>query len=76
MMRLDEKRTYWGLSSFIVNPNQRGQGIGSMMLESLKFTKPIYLNVKQDNRALDLYKKHKFKVIETKNGRHHMKMDL
>jgi ribosomal protein S18 acetylase RimI-like enzyme len=74
IMRLDEKRNYWGLSSFIVDPSLRGIGIGNDMLESLKnLNKPIYLNVKQDNPALNLYLRHGFGILEAKNGRYHMK---
>jgi len=74
IMRLDESRQSWGLSSFIVNTDLRGLGIGTDMLQSLDYlTKPIYLKVKQDNHAVNLYLRSNFKVIETKNGRHNMK---
>jgi ribosomal protein S18 acetylase RimI-like enzyme len=74
IMRLDEKRNYWGLSSFIVDRNLRGIGIGNKMLNSLKiFDKPVYLNVQQDNPALNLYLRNDFKILEAKNGRYHMK---
>jgi len=73
IMRLDEKRTYWGLSSFIVNPELRGSGIGNKMLELIKtLDKPVYLNVQQDNPALNLYLRHDFKILEARNGRYHM----
>jgi len=74
IMRLDEKRNYWGLSSFIVDPKLRGMGIGNQMLNSIQdLDKPVYLNVQQDNPALKLYLKHGFKILEAKNGRYHMK---
>jgi ribosomal protein S18 acetylase RimI-like enzyme len=74
IMRLDEKRNYWGLSSFIVDPKLRGTGIGNKMLSLLHhLDKPIYLNVQQDNPALKLYLKHGFKILEAKSGRYHMK---
>jgi ribosomal protein S18 acetylase RimI-like enzyme len=77
IMRLDEKRNYWGLSSFIVDPSLRGSGIGNDMLNSLKeLNKPVYLNVQQDNPALKLYLRNGFEILEAKGGRYHMKMEL
>jgi ribosomal protein S18 acetylase RimI-like enzyme len=74
IMRLDEKRNYWGLSSFIVNSELRGLGIGNKMLSSVHtLDKPIYLNVQQDNPALKLYLRHDFTILEARNGRYHMK---
>ena len=77
IMRLDEKKNYWGLSSFIVDPSLRGIGLGNKMLDSLRLlNKPVYLNVQQDNPALKLYLRNDFKVLEAKNGRYHMKREL
>lgn len=77
MLRLDEKRNYWGLSSFIVNPDLRSLGIGNNMLAALRnLDKPVYLNVQQDNPALKLYLRHGFDILEAKSGRYHMKMEL
>jgi ribosomal protein S18 acetylase RimI-like enzyme len=74
IMRLDEKRNYWGLSSFIVHPELRGSGIGSEMIDLIReLDKPVYLNVQQDNPALKMYLRHDFKILEAKNGRYHMK---
>jgi len=74
IMRLDERRTCWGLSSFIVNPALRGSGIGEQMLQSVNILdKPVYLKVKQDNPAIHLYLRQNFEVLETKDGRHTMK---
>jgi len=73
LMCLTEKRTCWGLSSFVVDSKFRGQGIGSSMLESLDLDKPIYLKVKQDNPAISLYEKHNYTILEAKSGRYHMK---
>lgn len=74
-MRLDERRNYWGLSSFIVDPELRGLGIGNKMLDSIKnLDKMVYLNVQQDNPALKLYLRHDFRIIEARNGRYHMKL--
>ena len=73
-MRLDEKRTYWDLSSFVVSPKFRGNGIGNDLLNSIFFDKPIYLKVKQDNPAITLYQKNNFKQVAVSNGRYIMKL--
>lgn len=73
IMRLDERRTCWGLSSFIVNEDLRGCGIGNALLNSINFLdKPVYLKVQQDNPAIHLYKRHNFKTIEKLDGRYNM----
>ena len=76
IMRLDERRTCWGLSSFIVNEDLRGCGIGTALLNSIDLDKPVYLKVQQDNPALNLYKRHNFKIIEKLNGRYNMKTNF
>lgn len=77
LFRLDESRTHYGLSSFVVNPDMRGMGVGASMLKSIQnLDKPVYLNVKQDNPAISLYKRNMFEILETKNGRHHMKRKM
>jgi ribosomal protein S18 acetylase RimI-like enzyme len=73
IMRLDEKRNYYDLSSFVVNSQFRGCGIGNQLLNSLPTQKPVYLKVKQENKAILLYERHHFKTIETRTGRHIMK---
>ena len=73
ILRLDSKRNYWALSSFVVSSEFRGLGIGQNMLGSLNLDKPVYLKVKQDNPAINLYLRNNYKTLETLDGRHIMK---
>lgn len=74
MMRLDAKRTYWTLSSFIISPVWRGNGLGKAWLTQLDSIKnPIYLQVKQDNQsAYGLYTSQGFETETISNGRYIM----
>jgi ribosomal protein S18 acetylase RimI-like enzyme len=75
LLRLDKRRTYWEVSSFIVDPLYRGQGIGSRMLNRLDV--PIYLKVRQENEhAIQLYKKHQFAIETYCEGRYIMKNNV
>jgi ribosomal protein S18 acetylase RimI-like enzyme len=75
LLRLDKRRTYWEVSSFIVDPHYRGQGIGSRMLNTLDL--PIYLKVRQENEhAIQLYRKHNFTIETYCEGRYIMKNNV
>jgi ribosomal protein S18 acetylase RimI-like enzyme len=70
--RLDRHRTFWELSSFIVNPHCRGCKVGSNILDSIHL--PIMLKVKQENdHAIRLYTKYGFKIDSYCEGRYIMK---
>lgn len=70
LLRLDQRRTYWALSSFVVNPAFRGHGVGSTMMDAvLGCGVPIRLQVKQDNPAQWLYRRHGFREECVSNGR-------
>lgn len=72
MLRLDHKRTYSELSSFVVDPTFRGQGIGEEMLTHVlqKSDNPIWLRVQQDNPAQFLYERQGFRKCSVSNGRY------
>ena len=75
LLRVDKRRTYWEVSSFIVDPQYRGLGIGSRMLNTLDI--PIYLKVRQENEhAIQLYKKHQFAIQTYCEGRYIMKNNV
>lgn len=76
MLRMDRRRTYWGLSSFIIDPQSRGLGIGTSMLKIVStIGDPIYLRVQQDNSAINLYERNGFEIEGYSNGRYIMKLD-
>jgi ribosomal protein S18 acetylase RimI-like enzyme len=72
MLRLDYKRTYTELSSFVVDPDFRGQGIGDTMLAHViqNSKNPIWLQVQQDNPAQRLYQRNGFRKWKVSNGRY------
>jgi ribosomal-protein-alanine N-acetyltransferase len=76
MLRLDNHRTYTELSSFVVDPNHRGKGIGEHMLSHViqNNDTPIWLKVQQDNPAQFLYERSGFRKCSVSNGRYHMKL--
>ena len=77
IMRLDAKRTYHTLSSFVISPSMRGKGIGSQWMRQLDcIHTPIYLQVKQDNiHAIHLYEQSGFEMEDVSNGRYIMRKD-
>ena len=73
--RLDKFRTFWGLSSFVLNSKYRGFGYGSAFLKQIKdLEEPIHLRVKQENEsAIRLYEKEGFETIGHTEGRYLMR---
>ena len=70
--RLDRHRTFWELSSVIVNHQCRGCKVGSSILDRIHL--PLMLKVKQENdHAIHLYKKYGFKIDSHCEGRYIMK---
>ena len=71
LLRIDRRRTHWILSSFVVNPTFRGHGTGSSMVDAILRSAdvPIWLQVKQDNPAQTLYRRHGFEDQCVSNGR-------
>jgi len=69
--RVDAYRTYWGLSSFVMNPQYRGQGYGKELLQKVtSIHQPLYLRVKQENEtAIRMYLSQQFTIQEATNGR-------
>jgi GNAT superfamily N-acetyltransferase len=76
MLRLDKRRTYYELSSFVVNPSYQGSGYGGQLLKHVIETVdlPIWLRVHRDNPACALYLRHGFQQKELVNNRYLMKM--
>lgn len=79
MLRLDYRRTYTELSSFVVTPSMQGKGIGQQMLEhvvdaAILSDTPICLKVKQDNPAQFLYSRYGFRRCAVSDGRYYMKL--
>jgi GNAT superfamily N-acetyltransferase len=73
--RLDKFRTFWGLSSFVIDSKYRGFGYGSKFLKHITdLEDPIYLRVKQDNQhAIQLYQNEGFETIGYTEGRYLMR---
>ena len=73
LLRLDQHRTYWALSSFVIDSTQRGRGYGEQMLRHVILNldqERIALRVVQDNEAaIRLYQKNHFQVTDQQNGR-------
>lgn len=79
LVRLDKFKSFWGLSSFVIDSKYRGFGYGSTFLNNIqqRLDDPIYLRVKQENEsAIKLYEKHGFETIGHSDGRYLMKTDL
>lgn len=74
LLRMDKYRTYWGLSSFVLDPAFRGQGHGMSMLKmATSIGDPVLLRVQQDNPAYNLYRRGGFCDECVSNGRVLMK---
>ena len=76
LLRLDHRRTYYELSSFVVNPSYRRFGCGNKLLHhAINNTDlPIWLRVERDNPACALYLRTGFQQKELVNDRYLMKM--
>lgn len=76
MLRLDKHRTYYELSSFVVNPAYQGSGYGGQLLKHAteNVDLPIWLRVHRDNPACALYLRNGFQQKELVNNRYLMKM--
>lgn len=76
MLRLDRHRTYYELSSFVVNPTYQGSGYGGQMLDHvIKNTDlPIWLRVHRDNPACTLYSRYGFENRDLVNNRFVMRL--
>lgn len=68
---MDPFRTYWRLSSFVVDPIYRGKGYGETMLRvaTTSVVDPVSLQVLQDNPARQLYERHGFEEDCVSDGR-------
>ena len=74
LLRMDNSRTHWGLSSFVIDSEFRGCGYGATMLAIANTVdKPVYLKVQQDNPAFHLYERSGFQTDCVSNGRYIMK---
>lgn len=71
MMRLDRRRTYYELSSFVVDPAYQGSGYGGQMLKNIveNVDLPIWLRVHRDNPAFTLYSRYGFETRDLVNNR-------
>ena len=70
LLRMDPHRTYWRLSSFVVDPAFQGRGVGERMLRvATAVHHPVKLQVKQDNPAQRLYARHGFVADCVSDGR-------
>ena len=76
MLRLDRHRTYYELSSFVVDPTYQSCGYGGKLLQHAisSVDLPIWLRVQRDNPACALYLRNGFKQKELVNNRYLMKM--
>ena len=71
LLRMDPFRTYWRLSSFVLNPIYRGKGMGETMLRvaTTSVVDPVSLQVLQDNPARKLYESCGFEEDCVSDGR-------
>ena len=76
MLRLDRHRTYYELSSFVVDPAYQSCGYGGKLLQrAIESTDlPIWLRVHRDNPACALYLRNGFQQKEIVNNRYLMKL--
>lgn len=76
MLRLDKHRTYYELSSFVVNPAYQGSGYGGKMLQhAINNTDlPIWLRVHRENPACTLYSRNGFETRDLVNNRFVMRL--
>lgn len=71
LLRMDPFRTYWRLSSFVVDPMYRGKRYGEAMLHvaTTSVVDPVSLQVLQDNPAHQLYERMGFETDCVSDGR-------
>ena len=76
MMRLDRRRTYFELSSFVVDPKYQSCGYGGKMLkQAIALTDmPIWLRAHRDNPAVTLYSRYGFETRDLVNNRFVMRL--
>lgn len=76
MLRLDRHRTYYELSSFVVDPAYQGYGYGGQLLKyAIQSTDlPIWLRVQRDNPACALYSRYGFETRDLVNNRFVMRL--
>jgi ribosomal protein S18 acetylase RimI-like enzyme len=76
LLRLDQRRTYCELSSFVIHPAYQSCGYGGKMLQHVIKTidSPIWLRVHRDNPACALYLRNGFQQKEVVNNRYLMKI--
>ena len=75
MLRLDQRRNYYDLSSFVIHPAYQGSGYGGQLLKyAIQTTDlPIWLRVQRDNPACALYSRNGFEQKDLFNNRYSMK---
>ena len=76
MLRLDKRRNYYELSSFVVDPTYQGCGYGGQMLNHVieNLDSPIWLRVHRDNPACTLYSRYGFEKRDLVNNRFVMQL--
>lgn len=76
MLRLDRHRTYYELSSFVVDPAYQGCGYGGKLLQHViqSVDLPIWLRVQRDNPACALYSRFGFETRNLVNDRFVMRL--
>jgi len=76
LLRLDKRRTYYELSSFVVDSSHRGLGCGKQLLEHAvnNTDLPIWLRVQRDNPAYALYSRYGFETRDLLNNRFVMRL--
>ena len=75
LLQVRKYSSFYELSSFVINPHTQGLGYGKQMLYNTvtHLDLPVWLRVKQENPAQQLYIKAGFKTIASSNGRYIMK---
>jgi ribosomal protein S18 acetylase RimI-like enzyme len=76
LLRLDRHRTYYELSSFVVDPAYQGFGYGGKLLQHAinSVDLPIWLRVQRDNPACALYSRYGFETRDLVNNRFVMRL--
>jgi ribosomal protein S18 acetylase RimI-like enzyme len=75
LLQMKKRRTYWDLSSFVINYQHRGNGYGKKMIECCiaNADAPVCLQVRQENPAYCLYRGLGFQTEGFSDGRYYMK---
>lgn len=76
LLRLDKRRTYYELSSFVVHPAYQSCGYGGKMLQHAikNVDSPIWLRVHRDNPAYTLYSRYGFEERDLIDNRFVMRL--